>query len=116
MSFTAGSESDEQSIYECERFSESTSADIKQPHGEIRYWVGKRSAYANLSRVALWLIATPVPSTPSKRSFRFLNRFLTADRNRLKDDILEDIIFVKSFLDFTARMEGQSVWCDFYLQ
>lgn len=77
---------------------------------------GEAVHVADLSLVALWLLVTPMSSTPSEHNLSFLNRLLTADRNCLKDDILEDIILVKSFFDFTPRMEDHSRWWDGALQ
>lgn len=60
MSFLKSAESDEFKLYECERFNESVIEEIKSKSGEIRYWMSKRGTCPILSRVALWILATPL--------------------------------------------------------
>lgn len=81
-------------------------ADIKKTDGEIRYWVLKRSTLKVLSRVALWLRSVTVSSASSELDIIFLNKHVTPERNRLKDDIIDDITFDHSYFGLMKRTTG----------
>lgn len=63
-----------------------------------------------MSRVALGLLAVPVSSAVSERDFSSLKNIGTSERNRLKDDIIEDNAFNHSLYSVAERAKGQSGW------
>ena len=114
MSFSVNPQVDELVLYEAEGLSESDKEDLKKPLGEIRYWVSKMSVYKTLSKVALWVLAVPVSSTPSERDFSLINRIVRPDRSRLEDDTIQSIVFFKAMLDFISRMPRSTGWWSGY--
>ena len=114
MSFSVNPQVDELVLYEAEGLSESDKEDLKKPLGEIRYWVSKMSVYKTLSKVALWVLAVPVSSTPSERDFSLINRIVRPDRSRLEDDTIQSIVFFKAMSDFISRMPRSTGWWSGY--
>ncbi|KAI0558044.1 Zinc finger BED domain containing protein [Gracilaria domingensis] len=69
-----------------------------EDHGTklIRFWINQEAHYPDLSKVALRIYATPVSSSTSERNFSAVNRILTAERSRLKSDVIEDMLYLRS--------------------
>ena len=64
--------------------------------GPLQWWKSKEEVYPTLSEVALKYLAVQATSAASERLFSEAKLVLTDKRNRLKDDNVEDVIFLHS--------------------
>lgn len=67
--------------------------------GTVRYWLARRNTLKVLYKVVFRIFATPVSSSAGEWDFSFVHRLVSSDRNRLKDDIIEDLVYTRSALD-----------------
>lgn len=112
MSFFDSSEvGDDLKLYLSERFSEHViyTCKAEKAFGAVRFWIARRGSMKLLSKVSLRIFATPVSSAASERNFSFVHRLVTTDRNRVKDDIIENLIYARSALFNDAAL--QTVAC-----
>lgn len=68
----------------------------------LSYWKEKITAFPILANAALDIISAPMTEVTVERLFSHLNFILTDRRNRIKADIIEDILFLrlnKRYLD-----------------
>lgn len=66
--------------------------------GTITYWVNKIPMLPLLSKIALRILATPAFSSSSERDFSGLKTMLPSWRTLLKDDIIDEVLLLRSFL------------------
>lgn len=97
MPFNVSVGTEEFTLYECDLCNDSSIADLKQIEGKVRFWVTNRPSFLALFQVVLRILAVPVLSSANKRSFSALNGVATHNWNRLKEDIADEISFIKSF-------------------
>ncbi|KAI0563666.1 zinc finger BED domain containing protein [Gracilaria domingensis] len=64
----------------------------------VKFWISQSALYPDLSKVALRLYATPVSSASSERNFSAVNRIVTADRSKLKSNLVEDMLYLRSMV------------------
>ncbi|CAN0283615.1 unnamed protein product [Scytosiphon promiscuus] len=64
--------------------------------GPLKWWESKEEVYPTLSKVAFKYLAVQATSAASERLFSEAKLVLTDKRNRLKDDNVEDIVFLHS--------------------
>lgn len=66
--------------------------------GILQYWTAKLDDYPILARIALRIFATPASSSASERDFSLFKLIVVPGRNRLKDDILGSLAYMRSAL------------------
>lgn len=59
----------------------------------VRYWVCSERSLRSLSKEALRSFGTPVSSATSERVLRVIHLLVTANRNKLMDDISKDMVY-----------------------
>lgn len=81
-------------------FKEETFAKVQNAKGILEYWTGAaRFEYDALYEVALLLLSVPATQVSVERAFSTLRFILNDYRSSLRDDSLENILFVKLNFD-----------------
>ena len=62
----------------------------------LEWWGARREEYPRLSKLAFDLLSIPLMSAECERVFSAAKKFVTDERNKLKKDILEAIIVLKT--------------------
>lgn len=78
--------------------SNNNGGDASRHAGVVDYWFSKRSAFPNLAKVALRLLATPESSTSSEREFSLVKLSLSRDKFNFQDDTIDSKAILHSFI------------------
>ena len=62
----------------------------------LEWWGARREEYPRLSRLAFDLLSIPLMSAECERVFSAAKRFVTDERNKLREDILEAMIVLRA--------------------
>lgn len=62
----------------------------------LEWWGARRQEYPRLSRMAFDLLSMPLMSAEYERVFSAAKRFVTDERNRLKENVLEGMICLRA--------------------
>ena len=62
----------------------------------LKFWYTNRLLFPRLSKLALWLHAAPATNSISERSFSAAGNTITANRNRLSDNTVDRLLFLRS--------------------
>lgn len=91
-------ESDLLAMFYAERVSSNEQKTLCEEDGIIQLWVARIVSRPSLAKVALIIYSTPASSCSSKRDFSIVKKILSSRRSRLKTDLVEDMVYIKSAL------------------
>jgi len=80
---------------------------LKSEVSAVNFWYKMQGTYPALFAVARHIFATPVSSCASERVFSAVKRGFTNYRSRMKSEILEDIVVMRSALTHAKRVSLQ---------
>lgn len=71
--------------------------------GIVTFWLtyGKQ-CFQLLSEVTMRIYTTPVSSSASEGHFSVVNEIVRPERSRLKEDLVEDLVYLRSSLGLEA--------------
>lgn len=68
---------------------------LQEDAGIIDFWLRKRYSFPIMQKIALIININPASQAASQRDFSHLKLLFVPERSLLKDDIIEDILYVQ---------------------
>lgn len=93
-----GVSADERSLYRLSNATEAVQVLLHSDAGIATYWMNKIFVVPRLSKFALRILATPASSSLREHDFRVLKTMLLSRRTLFKDENINGVLLLRSFL------------------